>query len=137
MENTLKLKQDGIDATSDESDNELDALVVDDEDESLSDIFLLNMDSLSNRLSKVHIFVRPGKQRRKITTIEGLSEVTDFEAMIRSLKKRQNCGGSVQSDAAGKRNILQLEGDHSSDCRAFLLEQRLYEKDQIVIHCFI
>jgi translation initiation factor 1 (eIF-1/SUI1) len=125
------------DATSDESDDEVGALVIDDEDESLSDIFSLNMDSLSKRVSKVHIFVRPGKRRRKITTIEGLSEVTDFKAMIRSLKKRQNCGGSVQSDAAGKRSILQLEGDQSSDCRAFLLEQRLCEKDQIVIHCFI
>jgi translation initiation factor SUI1 len=127
------------DATSDECDdeNEVGALAIDDEDESLSDIFSLNMDSLSKRVSKVHIFVRPGKRRRKITTIEGLSEVTDFKAMVRSLKKRQNCGGSVQSDAAGKRSILQLEGDQSSDCRAFLLEQRLCEKDQIVIHCFI
>ena len=53
------------DATADDCDNELGALVIDDEDESLSDIFSLNMDSLSKRVSNVHIFVRPGKRHKK------------------------------------------------------------------------
>ena len=70
------------DTTSDESDDELEALVMDDEDESLSHIFVFNMDSLSKRESKVHVFVRPGKRREK-------TQRRKIKAMIRSLKKRQ------------------------------------------------
>jgi len=117
--------------------DELDDSLVTDADslESL-DIFAINLESLSKITSKVHIRVRRGGGKRKITTVEGIDGGVDFEGMLRSLKKKQHCGGSVQIDVSG-RLVLQLEGDQSIACRVFLIEREYCSKNQIVIHCFV
>jgi len=91
---------------------------------------------------KVHVRVKQRTGRKSITTATGLStagvsgemmNMEDMKVLVKRLKKRLNCNGSViEHETHGL--VLQLSGDQRFNLFNFLIENRIRQEHQIVIH---
>eukprot|EP01138_Halocafeteria_seosinensis_P005673 gb/GECG01005800.1/.p1 GENE.gb/GECG01005800.1/~~gb/GECG01005800.1/.p1 ORF type:complete len:112 (+),score=15.94 gb/GECG01005800.1/:1-336(+) len=86
--------------------------------------------------SKVHIRVQQRNGRKCITSIQGLDDDLDLKRILKYLKKRYNCNGSIIKDKE-LGEVIQLQGDQRQNVREFLLGEEIYDKpERIVIHGF-
>jgi translation initiation factor 1 len=92
-------------------------------------------DEQENIGDKIHIRIQQRNGKKSITSISGLSEKLDLKDMLKYFKKTLNCNGTVSNDEEfGK--IIQLQGDHRSFIRKFLLEKEISTNENIIVHGF-
>ena len=74
--------------------------------------------------------------KKCITTISNLENDLDLNRICKALKKLFDCGGSVETDRIGN-EVIQLQGDHRSKCKEWLLKQEIVSKseaERIIVH---
>jgi translation initiation factor 1 len=56
-----------------------------------------------------------------------------MKKLLKALKRNFHCNGSLQKDA-DLGEILQISGDHRVNIRGFLIEQKICNENQIIMH---
>lgn len=87
---------------------------------------------------KIHVrFQKTGP--RSITIVEGLDDDLDQPRISRAMRKVFKCSSSIQKDKDGN-DVIQLQGDHRTNVRDWLLAQEIITtkdlKERLVIHGF-
>ena len=79
----------------------------------------------------IRVFQRTG--RKRITTVEGLSEDFDLKRLVKAWKKEFQVGGSIDADDDGP-SIIKLSGDVRAGVREFIVREGIAEEDRIIVH---
>ena len=81
----------------------------------------------------VHIRVQQRNGRKCITTVQGLDQALDLKKILKTLKKSNNCNGTVvEDDDMGQ--VIQLQGDQRTEVEKFLTDMEIVEKSKIKKH---
>jgi len=82
----------------------------------------------TQKTDAIHLRVQQRNGRKSITTVAGLSPELDLKKIVKAVKKSYNCNGCIVDDEkAGQ--VLQFQGDHRDNIKAFLIENGFPEKD--------
>lgn len=81
--------------------------------------------------SKIHIRLQQRSARTNITIIEGIDSSFDLLRILRDLKRKFNCNGSIATE---RYSIIQLSGDKRLDVKEFLQNEGIASPEDIVIH---
>lgn len=83
-----------------------------------------------------HLRIQKRNGRKNITTICGLEQDLDFPKILRALKKRYKCIGSLDVDEKTNDVIaIRLSGDQRENVKNFLLtEQIIPDENNIIVH---
>jgi len=84
--------------------------------------------------NKVHLRVFQRSSKRYVTTIEGLDGDLNFKKILKFLKKTFSCNGNIKTQEEGK--IIQLSGDQRENVKEFLINEKICDKDDIILHGF-
>ena len=88
----------------------------------------------ANKNSTVHIRAQQRKDKRYLTTIQGLTN-TDLTILIKELRKKFSTGGAILTDEIlGK--VLQLNGDFRKAVGDYLINSGVCDKNNVQIHGF-
>jgi translation initiation factor 1 len=87
-------------------------------------------DDIGEKAKQIHIMVHQRNARKTITSIQGLPDDLDLQRIMKTLRKNMCCNGSL----ADNDKVIQLQGDHRSECAAFLVDEEICTKEQIKIH---
>ena len=85
--------------------------------------------------SFVDIRIQQRSGRKAITTVSGLPTNLNFTAVLRELKKRFSCNGSIEK-TEDMGTIIKLQGDQRRALQDFLVKEGIVSKDKIKIHGF-
>jgi|TARA_B100001996_G_scaffold15173_1_gene12612 translation initiation factor 1 len=83
----------------------------------------------------VHIRIQQRNAKKTITTIEGLDTSIDIKRLLKYIKKKFNCNGSIiitEDDI----NIIQLQGDQRNNMKNFLIQENIVSNEFIKVHGF-
>lgn len=99
--------------------------------------FIQNIDQelcCKNKTSKIHIRVQQRTSRKYITIVEGLSNELDIKKILKSMKKKFVCNGTILKNEDNK--IINLSGDHRQKVKDFFIKYNIVDKNDIIIHGF-
>lgn len=88
--------------------------------------------SISNMNNKIHIRIKQRNRRKNTTTIENLPVDMDLEPITKKMKQTFHCNASVHTTDEGK--YIQLFGDQRSLAKKFLMDNKISEESNIIIH---
>lgn len=80
-------------------------------------------------VNNVHIRYQTRNRKKGYTIVEGLADDLDLKKITKNLKKNLNCNAAVIENSK-----IQLQGDHRTDVRQFLNDQRICPSDTIIMH---
>ena len=84
---------------------------------------------------KVHLRCQQRNGRKCLTTVQGLVlPMSYLKRFLKTIKKQCNCNGSVQTEEETNTKVLQFSGDQRQNVQALLLERKMVEKADIVLH---
>lgn len=83
--------------------------------------------------SKVHIRLAQRKNRKFITTVEGLDSAIDLKKVLAQLKRSLSCNGVIINDATYGL-VLQVQGNHCLSLRKFIVDERLAAVQHVIVH---
>ena len=83
----------------------------------------------------VHIRIQQRNAKKTITTIEGLDASIDFKKIVKYIKKKFNCNGSIIK-TVDDIDIIQLQGDQRENIKNFLIKENIVSEDFIKVHGF-
>lgn len=84
--------------------------------------------------SKIHLRVQQRTARKRTTTIEGLNnEIVDMKQLLKEVKKRFSCGGSIENSKEYGL-VIKLTGDQRETMKNYIIRQQLAESENIIIH---
>ena len=85
---------------------------------------------LHKRTCEIHIKSQQRNGRKCWTFVEGIDQLENqnLNEIATNLKKKFNCGASI------KNNVIQLNGDHKTELKEYLIKQGIANDDQIKIH---
>ncbi|KAJ3424291.1 eukaryotic translation initiation factor eif1 [Anaeramoeba flamelloides] len=81
----------------------------------------------------IHLRVKTRRGKKKITTIENLSSEFDLKMMLKAMRKKFCCNGSIVNDER-LGEVIQLSGDQREPVAEFLVEEEITTKRGIKIH---
>ena len=88
--------------------------------------------------SRVHLRIQKRNGRQNITTITGLAPDLDEKRILKALKKKFSCNGSMkfEKDKNGNERFvaLQLTGDQRDNVKEFLINEEICTEEQIIKH---
>jgi translation initiation factor SUI1 len=90
----------------------------------------INKDLFEN--SKVTISVEKRGGKRFITNVIGMAEDLDLNKILSYLKKTHNCSGSIIKDEKYG-EVMTFTGDQKENIYNFLINEEIYEKDDIIV----
>ncbi|KAK5998923.1 Eukaryotic translation initiation factor eIF-1 [Cladobotryum mycophilum] len=86
----------------------------------------------------IHIRIQQRNGRKSLTTIAGIPKKFDPKKILKEVKKKFACNGSIVDDVeAGQ--VIQLQGDQRKDIHDFLTDQKEglgLARDTITVHGF-
>ena len=85
--------------------------------------------------NKVHIRVQQRNRRKCVLTVQGLDDDLDLKKICKALRKNLQCNGAIVKDKEFG-DVIQLQGDHRQKVAAFLVDQEILRKEQLIIHGF-
>ncbi len=97
--------------------------------------------SFSNHIlnkPKLHVRIQKRNGKKCITTAQGFEEDLDVKRICKAMRKQFNCNGNVIQDEDNG-EVLQLQGDQRENVKQWLLDNQVFNKnevDRIVIHGF-
>lgn len=83
----------------------------------------------------IHIRIQQRNGRKTLTTVQGIADKYDKKKIVRDLKKKFSCNGTVV-DHAEYGEVIQLQGDQRNNVQQFLLYNGLGQKDTLKLHGF-
>ena len=83
----------------------------------------------------VHIRIQQRNAKKTITTIEGLDTSIDLKKLVKYIKKKFNCNGSIIKTVVDI-DIIQLQGDQRENIKNFLIKENIVSEDFIKVHGF-
>ncbi len=81
-------------------------------------------ESIAREEEKIKVFSEKRRYSRPITIIHGLSKSADSKGILKELKTRLACGGTI------KNNEIELQGEHVEKVKQLLLKLG-FQKEQI------
>jgi len=102
----------------------------------MEDSFILStetdiLNSLTTTKQKIHIRIKQRNMRKCITTIENINSEFDLPNLVKNMRKKFNCIGSIKKNDHG--SYIELSGDQRMASKHFLMENGMNENN-IVIH---
>jgi translation initiation factor 1 len=82
---------------------------------------------------RVHVRVQQRNGRKFISMISGIATDLDTKRLLKHFKRNFNCTGSIILDADGN-ELIQLTGDQRINVKKFLIDNGIYESDQVQLH---
>lgn len=96
-------------------------------------IIMSDFETLPRQIVHIRIQQRSGK--KALTTVQGLNEKINFELLLKAFKSEFGCNGNIIEDEEhGK--IIQLQGDKRRLVYDFLVNEKISEQKDIVVHGF-
>lgn len=83
--------------------------------------------------NKVHIRTQQRCRHKCILTIQGLDDDLDLKRISKNLRRQLNCNGTVKNDKKFG-TVVVLQGDHRAAVRKFLVEARICDAEQVIVH---
>ena len=80
----------------------------------------------------VTIRVQQRNGKKCLTIITGIAEDLDLDKILRYLKKKYSCNGSISDDEKFG-EVITLSGDQKENVYKFFIKQEIYTKDCIII----
>ncbi len=80
-------------------------------------------------VQRVHLRLRQRTDRMYITIIEGLPYHLNIRRVLKGIKKKFSCNGTIKED-----NIIQLTGDQRCGLVEWLVDEKILNRDDIIIH---
>jgi len=84
---------------------------------------------------KLTISLQQRNNRQWTTIITGWEEDLDIDKILRYLKKTFNCNGSILHDEEYG-EVMKLTGNQKDNVYNFILEEKIYDKDDIIVKGF-
>lgn len=85
--------------------------------------------------NKIHVRIQQRSGKHHITIIENLSQETDFPTLLKNLKRKLNCTGSLIKDKNNEDEfIVQLTGDQRDKVKDILCSLDICTEDSIQVH---
>lgn len=87
--------------------------------------------------TQVHLRVQQRNNRKCWTLIEGIDGDGDvnMKSLLKTMKKKFSCNGSIQKGSDGTGLIIQLQGDHRIDAEHLLVKKlKIFNAEDVVIH---
>ena|SRR3989338_4176577 len=81
-------------------------------------------ESIAREEEKIKVFSEKRRYGKAITVITGLSKDSDSKKILKEMKTRLACGGTI------KNNEIELQGEHVEKIKQILLKLG-FQKDQI------
>ena len=100
----------------------------------LSDIISDTFHVDDKQTVKIHLRVQQRNARQRLTTVAGFTNDTDLKNLVKQIKKILCCSGAVVDDPGSTDKILQFTGDQRQKIADFLVEKKIVEKKDIIIH---
>lgn len=82
--------------------------------------------TIAKEEEKVKVYTMKKSFGKKITVVEGISKSLDMKEILRELKTRLACGGTV------KDSLIELQGDHKPKTKEVLVKLG-FPPEQIVV----
>jgi translation initiation factor SUI1 len=95
----------------------------------------IEFEEINNSLlgnSKVTITVEKRGSKRFITNVTGMADDLDLHKILSYLKKKHNCSGSILKDEKYG-EIMSFTGDQKENIYNFLIDEKIYDKEDIII----
>jgi len=89
----------------------------------------------SKTSSYIHIRIQQRNGRKTLTTVQGLPQEIDFPLLLKHLKKKFCCNGTIVEDSE-LGAVVQLQGDQRMRVADFLAEEGIAKKSSIKVHGF-
>eukprot|EP01083_Nonionella_stella_P219420 786013_1 len=93
--------------------------------------FIFDFADKDEELPRVHIRVHQRSYRKRITTIEGLSNDLNFKKILKLAKRTFKTNGAIVQTKE-KDRILQFQGDFRNEMKQFLIEFDICQESQII-----
>ena len=88
-----------------------------------------------SKQSYIHIRIQQRNAKKTITTVEGIDPDIDLKRLVKYIKKKFNCNGSIiitEDDIP----IIQLQGDQRENIKKFLIKENIISEDFVKVHGF-
>ena len=83
----------------------------------------------------IHLRIQQRNSRKSLTTVQGIADDYDKKKLVKALKKKFACNGTViEHPEYGE--VIQLQGDQHKNICQFLIEIGLAKDDQLKVHGF-
>ncbi len=82
--------------------------------------------TIAKEEEKVRVYMIKKSFGKKITIVEGISKSLDIKEILKELKTKLACGGTV------KGNLIELQGDHTAKAVNILVRQG-FPREQVVV----
>ena len=82
---------------------------------------------------KIHIRIQQRNAKKVLTTVQGINSKINLKLLLKEFKKNFSCNGTIIDDDE-KGQIIQLQGDKRVNISEFLIKEKIYTKEEIVIH---
>eukprot|EP01100_Stratorugosa_tubuloviscum_P002589 TRINITY_DN1616_c0_g2_i1.p1 TRINITY_DN1616_c0_g2~~TRINITY_DN1616_c0_g2_i1.p1 ORF type:complete len:110 (-),score=37.83 TRINITY_DN1616_c0_g2_i1:219-548(-) len=97
---------------------------------------IADLDNDGGRSSNfVHLRIQQRNGKKTLTTIQGLPSDLDLRKILKVLKKRFCCNGTIVEDADSG-SVIQLSGDQRKNAADFLIEEEICYRQQVKVHGF-
>jgi len=85
----------------------------------------------------IHIRIQQRNGRKTLTTVQGLPKKFDQKKILKVIKKKFACNGTIVNDSE-MGEVIQLQGDQRKDVQEFLVDKNGLELDAktIKVHGF-
>ena len=83
-------------------------------------------ETIAKEKEKIRVFNEKKRYGKNVTVIEGISRDVDTKKILKELKHKLACGGTI------KDNKIELQGDHRARVKAILVKLG-FQEDQIEI----
>jgi len=81
----------------------------------------------------IEIMVTKRNNRKFYTDIKGINEKYNYDKILKEMKKKFSCNGSVKISKENNKNYIQLNGDQKENIFNFLIEENISTIDKIKI----
>ncbi|TKA23917.1 Eukaryotic translation initiation factor eIF-1 [Salinomyces thailandicus] len=79
--------------------------------------------SRENQSGYIHIRIQQRNGRKTLTTVQGLPKKFDQKKILKVIKKKFACNGTIVNDTE-MGEVIQLQGDQRKDVQEFLVDKK-------------
>jgi translation initiation factor 1 len=85
---------------------------------------------------KIHLRVTMRNGRKSTTSVEGIPVKFGLEGLMKEFKKKFACNGHLPPTESATVTVIQLSGDKRAEVKKYLIEKKIANESQIIVHGF-
>ena len=89
-------------------------------------------EEIANNDQKIHLRSQMRNGKKSITIVEDLPNELDHKKIVKYIKKKFQCNGSIKS--VDENLILQFSGDQRENIYNFFVENKIADAENIIVH---